>query len=273
MVKYLIFGNGYIGNKYKDYFGDDAVISNVRINEFNDIDNEIISNSPEIVINCIGKTGRPNIDWCEDHKEETYFSNVVIPSWIAVSCNYHNIRFVHISSGCIYKGDHRNDSEYTTPDFGDSYYSLSKIAAEGLIREKTDNYLILRIRMPIDIIPDSRNLITKLLGYSKIISSPNSVTYVPDLMDATSKLLENDCTGTFNIVNDGVLFHKQIIDAYNEYASDFKDVTYIPAEELDTKAGRSNCILNNDKLKKYYNGFNIASSIRSIVRLYVQNLR
>ena len=29
------------------------------------------------VINCAGKTGRPNVDWCEDHRPETVMSNVV----------------------------------------------------------------------------------------------------------------------------------------------------------------------------------------------------
>jgi dTDP-4-dehydrorhamnose reductase len=30
---------------------------------------------PDVVINAAGKTGKPNVDWCEDHKEETLRSN------------------------------------------------------------------------------------------------------------------------------------------------------------------------------------------------------
>ena len=35
------------------------------------------SYKPTHVLNSAGVTGRPNVDWCEDHKQETIRANVV----------------------------------------------------------------------------------------------------------------------------------------------------------------------------------------------------
>ena len=32
---------------------------------------------PTHIVNCAGLTGRPNVDWCEDHKDEVIRVNVV----------------------------------------------------------------------------------------------------------------------------------------------------------------------------------------------------
>lgn len=77
MCKYLIFGNGLLGNRFYNYFRDnreDVILSNERIGNITtskEIKNLIIKHQPEIVINAIGKTGRPNVDWCESNKEST----------------------------------------------------------------------------------------------------------------------------------------------------------------------------------------------------------
>ena len=60
---------------------------------------------PDIVINTAGKTGRPNIDWCEEHKVETLRSNVAGPLLLLEECAKRNIYWVHLSSGCVYEGD------------------------------------------------------------------------------------------------------------------------------------------------------------------------
>lgn len=62
MVKYLILGNGFIGNKFKEYFGEESAIGKRRINSIKDIHLELVEHKPEIIINCIGKTGRPNVE-------------------------------------------------------------------------------------------------------------------------------------------------------------------------------------------------------------------
>lgn len=154
MTNYLIFGNGFIGNRLANFL-QDSTISYSRINTINDVSLQIKEHNPEIVINAIGKTGRPNIDWCEDHREETLFSNVTVPILIAEACKNADIRMVHIGSGCIYQTDgysYMGFSENDKPNFKNSFYSRTKIFAENILSEY-ENVLQLRIRMPIDDIP------------------------------------------------------------------------------------------------------------------------
>ena len=65
---------------------------------------DVARNNFELVINCSGYIGRPNVDACEDHKAETIEGNVVLPKMISDVCSDVGIPLMHISSGCIYNG-------------------------------------------------------------------------------------------------------------------------------------------------------------------------
>lgn len=102
MTKYLIVGNGYLGNRFANFL-QDSVITEHRINTIDDISTQIEKYDPEVIINAIGKTGRPNIDLCESNKDETFFSNVTVPAMMAEACLETDTYMVHIGSGCIYE--------------------------------------------------------------------------------------------------------------------------------------------------------------------------
>ena len=65
---------------------------------------------PDVLVNCLGKTGRPNVDWCESHKIETAEANVTIPIMLAELCAKLDIRMIQLGSGCIYFGASPNTS-------------------------------------------------------------------------------------------------------------------------------------------------------------------
>ena len=58
----------------------------------------------DVLINCAGYVGKPNVDACELHKEECLQGNVLLPEMLSRFCSELMIKFVHISSGCIYTG-------------------------------------------------------------------------------------------------------------------------------------------------------------------------
>lgn len=251
MVKYLIFGNGFIGNRFGNFL-QGSVIVDKRINTIGDIFLQIEKYNPEIIINCIGKTGKPNIDWCEGHKDETFFSNVTIPTMIAEVCKDTDIYMVHMGSGCIYETNRCSGMGFSENDkhnFKGSFYSRTKIFAENILSEY-DNILQLRIRMPIDNIPSPRNLINKLIGYKQVINVPNSITYIPDFIAIAKKLMDIHETGIFNVTNTGAITHKEILEMYKNIVDPSYEVPeFIPIEKLDTVARRSNCILYNTRLE------------------------
>lgn len=251
-MEYLILGNGFLGNKFKNFLGDEATLIKSRIYNIDDIVHCIYEIEPDVIINCIGKTGRPNIDWCENNKEVTFFSNVTVPTIIAEVCNDYGIKMVHIGSGCIYSGDRFNDyTEYDKPNFNGSFYSRTKIYSEKILSEYSD-VLQLRIRMPIDNISSPRNLIDKLIGYKQVIGNvQNSVTCVPELMEVAKKLIDKKEIGIFNVVQSGSITHEDILEMYQEIVDpSYKLPKFISIKELNglTLAERSNCVLYNKRL-------------------------
>ena len=73
-----------------------------------DIDYALFRGKPDVIINCLGKTGRPNVDWCESNKSETYESNVTLPLMIAEWCEKNEVHLIQLGSGCIYFGESPN---------------------------------------------------------------------------------------------------------------------------------------------------------------------
>jgi dTDP-4-dehydrorhamnose reductase len=252
-MKYLIFGAGWIGHKFVDYLGEEAVLSNQRIESLVDAETEILKYNPEWIINCAGKTGKPNVDWCETHKDETLFGNVIVPLILLKACRKTNKKLLHIGTGCVYNGDKDGTgfTEEDEPNFIGSYYANTKQFAESLLSEF--NVLQLRIRMPIAEDTSDRNLITKLLKYDKIIDVPNSITYLGDLLRVAKVMMEDDMRGIFNVVNPEPELHSQILDYYNSVSPIKKQYNKISLEELDKLivAKRSNCVLSVKKLESF----------------------
>lgn len=259
MCKYLILGNGFLGNRLYNYFRDnreDVILSNERIGSITtskEIKFLITKHQPEIVINAIGKTGRPTVDWCELNKESTFFSNVTIPTFIAEVCNDTDIRMVHLGSGCIYEGDNEGKgySEDDEPNFRESFYSRTKVYSEQILSRYKD-VLQLRIRMPIDNKPSDRNLITKLVKYREVIGDiENSITIIDTLLETAKKLIDMRKAGVYNVIN-GEITHRRILELYKEIVDpEYEMPRFIGVDELKklTMAGRSNCVLSIEKLK------------------------
>ncbi len=251
-MKYLIFGGGYIGSLFKKSLGDHSVMSTLRVQSLETLEQELAQHKPDMVINCIGKTGRPNIDWCETHTLETLTSNVTVPLLLLYACQKLNISFTHVGSGCIYQGDNhgRGFQEDDAPNFYGSFYSRTKIWSEAILKEFP--VLQLRIRMPIDSVPNERNLITKITRYRKIISVPNSVTVMDDFLNAAKQLMERQKTGIYNLTNPGAITHAEMLDIYRDMVDPSFHYEIFSVEEMNkiTTAPRSNCILSTDKLQK-----------------------
>ena len=111
--------------------------------------------------------------------------------------------------------------------------------------------LNLRLRMPFDGSRSERNLIMKLAKYSKVLDAENSLTYLPDFLDAAKKLIAKRKTGTFNIVNDGAISPFHVMELYREIVDPTHQFERLSLSHLSdvVRAGRSNCILSTEKLK------------------------
>jgi dTDP-4-dehydrorhamnose reductase len=264
--------------------------------------NMLASYRPDVIVNCIGKTGRPNVDWCESHKEETMAGNVTLPLLLADACARMGVHLIQIGSGCIYFGEspnhhylqgdgtpwpERNEGVFVIPgikvddgwketDFANpqSFYSKTKYSCD-LMLGQLPHVTTLRIRMPVSDIDVPRNLINNLRGYKQVIHIPNSMTFMSDLTRCIEWAAENRPGGIYHVANPQPLTAARIMTEYQKYVPEHQ-FEYITESQLDqmTVAKRSNCILNTDKL--HLTGFRMTDSEEALTKCmadYVKNMR
>lgn len=269
--KILILGKGFIGKRLQESFGCD--ISSTKIRSFEAAQGIIKKYNPKVLINCIGYTGKRNVDGCELSKDKTLIANTFVPIILAEVALRNKIKLVHISSGCIYNYDYNKDKPITEsriPDFYDLFYSRSKIYAERAIEVLCGKYniLIARIRIPLDNKPHPRSILTKLIKYKKAIDIPNSITYITDFIRALKHLIKMDARGIYNITNKGGLRYPVLLNIYKKYKSDFK---YNVIDYRKLNLTRTNLMLSVRKLEK--SGFkmrHIKEVLEECVKEYIK---
>jgi dTDP-glucose 4,6-dehydratase len=113
-----------------------------------------------------------------------------------------------------------------------------------------ENVLNLRIRMPIINRDNPRNFITKIAGYSRVCSLPNSMTVLDEFLPYALVLMRCRYTGTLNFVNPGVISHNEILEMYQRHVNPgFEWTNFTVAEQNELLASkRSNNYLDNTKL-------------------------
>lgn len=268
----LILGKGFIGERLKSELN--CSIDGSMINCFSDAERLVKKYNPKVIINCIGITGKRNVDDCELEKDATLLANSFIPVILAEVALRNKIKLVHISSGCIYNFDYKKDlpiKEESNNYYFKLFYSRSKIYAERAIEAlaKDYNILIARIRIPLLNARHPKNVLDKLIKYGKIIDMPNSVTYIPDFVQAVKYLIKIDARGIYNVVNKGALRYPKLMQVYQKYVPEFK-FKVIALKKLGL--ARTNLILSTAKLEK--TGFkvrNINSVLEECVKEYLKS--
>lgn len=246
----LLGSRGFLGAHFRTLYPT-ALTPRLDITDPVAVRRALASLRPDVVINCAGKTGRPNVDWCEDHKDATLAANVTGPLVLVTECHKRNLHLVHLSSGCLYDGDNGGTgfAEDDPPNFLGSYYARTKHLAELALRDFP--VLTLRLRMPFDGSLSPRNLLIKLRQYRRVLDQPNSLTHVADFLQVAGELIARRAVGVYNIVNeeavspyDVMLRYREVVDAEHEFEP-------LAQEDLGqvARTGRSNCVLSTAKLR------------------------
>lgn len=134
---YLLLGkNGWIGGKLIELLkqqGKTFYLAESRTQNRESLIAEFDKYKPTHVLNAAGVTGRPNVDWCEDHKIETIRTNVIGCLNVADICAERNIHHLLYATGCIFEYDEehviggKGFLETDTPNFFGSFYSHTKV--------------------------------------------------------------------------------------------------------------------------------------------------
>ncbi len=255
-MKIVILGSGYLGRRASAVWGDEAVLVPDRIESSEQVHALLQEHRPDALFNAAGVTGKPNVDWCETHQIETIQGNTVLPILIAQAAQRAGVYMLQLATGCIFYGDSPHpDRAWREDDFGNpvAVYSRAKFAAD-LVLSTLPNVGIARLRMPIDDHPNPANLIDKITTYPRVVDVENSVTVVPDLLDACLALMEKRGQGIFHCTNPGTITHREIIGLYRELVDSTHTNEWITEQALVTEGlarkKRSNNFMVSSRLEE-----------------------
>jgi dTDP-4-dehydrorhamnose reductase len=286
-MKILFFGSrGWIGKQFGDYLNSHGITyisTDVRADDEKAVEEEIKLYSPTHIISFIGRThgGEYNtIDYLElpGKLKDNLRDNLYSPVILSILCERYDIHYTYLGTGCIFSSDDPTTTSIDDdekPDFFGSSYSIVKGFTDRLQHLYSKNTLNLRIRMPIVNFQHDRNFLSKIFKYSKICSMPNSMTVLEDMFPVIMDMIQNKTTGTFNLVNKGLITHNEILEMYKEHID--KGFTWenfnVEEQNAILLSKRSNTQLSTDKLYSLYPDIpDIKTSVEKCITGYHRKL-
>lgn len=235
-MKILVIGTGWTGKKV---FEEIVSRKNIKVELVRHIEALPILHLYDVVVNCAGVTGVPNVDACELDKKGTIEGNAIYPVLLQKVCEDNNIRFAHFSSGCIYKGI--IDDVSAEPNFFGSIYAVSKGISDSYLKDKS---LLFRIRMPFTGIEEPKNYLSKIRYYAQHArlydSGKNSLTdHNEAIRVACNLILGGAPYGAYNLVNKGSITMRELATLMKLEPKWFTESEFQRA----TRAERSTCVI------------------------------
>lgn len=263
--KILVYGakTGWFGQIIVESLknmGHKPIIAQSRLENRELVLKEIKQIAPNAIINAAGITGRPNIDWCDNHKPETIRANVLGCINLADIAHQLNIHMTYIGTGYLYNYDNAHPigsgkgfTEQDAANHTSSFYCESKMYLQNMLA-CYPNVLVLRFGMPFSADCYPRNFIIKMTNYKKVINVPNSLSSLEDLLPIAIDMTLRKLTGVYNFTNPGAISHNEVLDLYKEIVDpNFKYQNFSVEEQHQIlKAPRPNCILDTNKLTSEY---------------------
>lgn len=271
-LKWLVYGaRGWIGGQFVSLVQrmrpwDVIQCGNARVDDTQELANELLQANPDRVVSFIGRTCGPNIsniDYLEQSHEtlrENVRDNLFAPVMLARYCKELRIHFTYLGTGCIFEYASNHPAPFLETDhpnfFGSAYSVIKGFTDEFFCNMFSQSALNVRIRMPITAKKHARNFITKIVSYSSIHSVPNSMTVLDDLLPVLMDMIVLKRTGTVNLVNPGVITHQRILELYKQHVDRTHTWTLVDAAQLhqqgSIQARRSNNALDTSTISRDY---------------------
>lgn len=262
----ILGGSGYIGQAYQKFFNDNRIqylsLKRTDVDYTNPaiLTEALRATKTEFLINAAGYTGKPNVDACEINKSECLNGNASLPGQIAHACAAAGVPWGHVSSGCIYTGSRPDGSGFTETDPPNftfrqnncSFYSGTKALGEEVLIG-AHNVYIWRLRIPFDYRDNSRNYLTKLMRYQRLLDATNSISQLQEFVAASWACWEKHVPfGIYNITNPGQITTREVVGHIIKSGLLIKNYQFFDNESdfMNTaaKTPRSNCVLDSSKL-------------------------
>ena len=264
---WLLGGSGYVGKAYTEFFTSrDIDYVNISRSDLDYSNPSMLSDAlkterPSFVINCAGYTGKPNVDACELHKTECLDGNAVLPGVLKNIFEEAGVPWGHVSSGCIFTGRRSDGAGFTEEDDANfsfrtnncSFYSGTKALGEEILKDAKDCY-IWRLRIPFNEIDSSRNYLSKVMRYNRLLAAENSLSQLDEFVRATWECWEKRVPfGIYNVTNPGSVTTQEVVELIKKSGVSDKEFSFFDNEDefmhIAAKTPRSNCVLDTTKLQ------------------------
>lgn len=225
-MKLLILGSeGMLGHVVKLYFQENGhkVKTTSRdesgdyifdaTKNINDIDNFIKEFKPDAVINCIGILNKA----AEDNKSLAVLINSFLPHYIDEICKKYGVKFIHVSTDCVFDG---KKGEYNEESFKDatSFYGQSKALGEI----NNDSNLTLRTSIVgpdvnengIGLFQWFMNQEKETNGFDKVIWT--GVTTI-EFAKCMEKAIKNNLSGLRHVVNNEKIDKYSLLNLFKKH--------------------------------------------------------
>ena len=261
----LLGGTGYVGTAFQKHLNARSIPFRVLSRrELDYYDRAVLKSalqemSATALINAAGFTGRPNVDACEIQKTDCLAGNGVLPGIVRDVCDDLALPWGHVSSGCIFTGRRADGAGFTEADAPNfsfrqdncSFYSGCKALGEEVLADAERCY-VWRLRIPFDNIDSSRNFISKLMRYQRLLVAENSLSHLEEYVaSCVACLTKNVDYGIYNLTNPGSVNSRDVVAMIQKHGMIEKSFEFFDSEEefmqIAAKTPRSNCVLDSSK--------------------------
>jgi dTDP-4-dehydrorhamnose reductase len=221
-IRILIVGaNGMLGQRSVEFYSvqknvellstsieDEPVYSGTEyiqsdLMNRNQIKKTVYDFCPDFIINTAAFT---NVDLCETERENAWKLNVKGVEYLAESARTIDSHLIHISSDYVFDGKNGPYVENATPN-PIGYYGRTKLASENVLKLSGIKHTILRTNVLYGVAKNSRPDFVKWVVNSlrmkkqiRIVTDQiNNPTFIDDLIQAISKVIDYRKEGIYNI--------------------------------------------------------------------------
>jgi dTDP-4-dehydrorhamnose reductase len=258
---FIVGANGMLGQRTIEFYSSDKnvqlfacsieenpLFNNVdylccNITERDKIKQAVYNFMPDVIINAAAYT---NVDLSETERETAWKINVKGVEHLAETARVIDAQIIHISSDYIFDGKNGPYSENEKPNpLG--YYGRTKLASENVLKISGSLYTILRTNVLYGVASKSKADFVEWLINTVRSGKPvrivddqvSNPTFIDDLVQAISKVIEFRKYGVYNIGGKEFLSRYEFTEIIAEYFNlDKLLITPIKTEELNQAARR-----------------------------------
>ena len=251
----LITGaNGFVGNKLLNTL-EDAIAAPSLHNATKEQIKQIIESSNADII--IHTAAIADIGVCEKNPESSYHANVLIPLYIAQSCQ--NRKLICFSSDQVYSGSTENGPYLEDMAYPINTYGKHKLEMEQRVLDILPSAVMLRAEWMYDMYSRKGNYFINLLNAQESVSFSSSmyrgVTYLKEVTENMKKVISLP-GGSYN-------FGSETTDSIYKITKQFLSIINKDIKVIDCPPNH-NLWLNCEKARKY--GVDFSNTLEGLIR-------